>query len=288
VPHFKRPATRPAAKSTRPSVAWLDAPDALRRLPDGPASRGAACLPGATIRAIKWVIIDAPWYKTGHFGADYRSAGGGRKSLGRPIRGGPMNKVVVWGVAAAALVAFLLTLAGERGMLGDPPPAQQAADIGGPFSLIDSDGGAVTEGNFSESYLLVSFGFTSCPDVCPTALQAIGQAMDLLGEDGDRLQPLFITLDPERDTPEVVGSYTEAFHPRLIGLTGSVEQVAAAAGAYRVYFAKVPAAGDGGADYTIDHSALVYLMSPGGAYLTHFSHASTPEDIAAGVRGFLS
>ncbi len=199
-----------------------------------------------------------------------------------------MNRLVVWGLAAAALVAFVLTIAGERGMLGDPPPAQQAADIGGPFTLLNSEGGTVTEANFSESYLLVSFGFTSCPDVCPTALQTIGQAMDLLGGDGDRLQPLFITLDPERDTPEVVGTYVKAFHARLIGLTGSVDQVAAAAGAYRVYFAKVPSPGVGPADYTIDHSTFVYLMSPDGAYLTHFNHTSTPEDIAAGVRGFLS
>lgn len=198
-----------------------------------------------------------------------------------------MNRAIVWGLAGAALIAFLLTLAGERGMLGDPPEAQQAADIGGAFTLLDSEGRSVTEADFSDSYLLVSFGFTSCPDVCPTALQTIGQAMDLLGDDGNPVQPIFITLDPARDTPAVVGAYTQAFHPKLIGLTGSAEQVAAAAGAYRVYYAEVPTPETGDGDYTIDHSAFVYLMSPDGAYLTHFSHASTPEDMAAGVRDFL-
>ena len=170
-------------------------------------------------------------------------------------------------------------------MLGESASQQQqTADIGGPFILLDSDGNNVTDADFDASYLLISFGFTSCPDVCPTALQSIGQAMDLLGQDGDRVQPLFITLDPERDTPEVVGDYAEAFHPKLIGLTGSAAQIAQAAGAYRVYYAKVPDPNDDDAGYTIDHSAFIYLMSPDGTYLTHFSHASTPEDIAAGVR----
>jgi len=205
------------------------------------------------------------------------------------MRSNSMNRTLVWGVAAAALVAFLLTLAAQQGMLGGSPrPSQQAAAIGGPFSLLGSEGESVTDADFAQSYLLVSFGFTSCPDVCPTTLQSIGQAMDLLGDDGQGLQPLFITLDPERDTPQVVGDYAQAFHTRLIGLTGSVEQIADAAGAYRVYYAKVPNAGDGESDYTIDHSAFIYLMSPDGAYLTHFSHASTPEDIAAGVRAFVS
>ena len=200
-----------------------------------------------------------------------------------------MNRVIVWGLAAAALVAFLLTLAGEREMLGDSTaPSQQAADIGGPFTLLDSDGATVTDADFATSYLLVSFGFTSCPDVCPTALQSIGQAMDLLGDDAVRVQPLFITLDPERDTPDVVGEYAEAFHPRLIGLTGSAEQIADAAGAYRVYYAKVPTPDDDAAGYTVDHSAFVYLMAPDGTYLKHFSHASSPEEIAAGVRQQLS
>lgn len=199
-----------------------------------------------------------------------------------------MNRVLVWGVAAAALVALLLTLAGERGMLGNSPNSpKQAVEIGGAFNLVNGDGEAVTEADFGSDYLLVSFGFTSCPDVCPTALQSIGQAMDVLGPEGDQLQPLFITLDPERDTPDVVGEYATAFHPKLIGLTGSATQVAGAAGAYRVYYAKVPTPDDELA-YTIDHSAYIYLMGPDGAYLTHFSHNSSPEDIATGVRAFLS
>ncbi len=199
-----------------------------------------------------------------------------------------MNRALVWGVAAAALVALLLTVAGERGMLGNAPDSpKQTVDIGGAFNLVDHRGETVTEADFASSYLLVSFGFTSCPDICPTALQSIGQAMDLLGSEGARLQPLFITLDPERDTPEIVGDYAKAFHPRLIGLTGSTTQIAGAAGAYRVYYAKVPTPDDE-AEYTIDHSAFIYLMGPDGAYLAHFSHNSSPEDIAAGVRPYLS
>lgn len=199
-----------------------------------------------------------------------------------------MNRTIVWAVAAAALVAFLLTLAGEKGMLGNSPAQNEsAADIGGPFALLGSDGQTVTDADFGDDFLLVSFGFTSCPDVCPTVLQSIGQALDLLGEDGNRLQPLFITLDPERDTPDMVGDYAKAFHPRLIGLTGSAQQIADAAGAYRVYYAKVPTPDDD-TEYSIDHSAFVYLMAPDGAFLKHFSHASTPEEIAAGVRESIS
>ena len=199
-----------------------------------------------------------------------------------------MNRALVWGVAAAALVALLLTIAGERGMLGNEPDSpKQTVDIGGAFDLVNDRGETVTEADFASSYLLVSFGFTSCPDICPTALQSIGQAMDLLGSEGEQLQPLFITLDPERDTPVVVGEYAKAFHPRLVGLTGSTTQIAGAAGAYRVYYAKVPTPDDE-AEYTIDHSAFIYLMGPDGAYLAHFSHNSSPEDIAAGVRAHLS
>jgi protein SCO1/2 len=200
-----------------------------------------------------------------------------------------MNKIIVWGLAAAALIAFGLTLAGQRGMLGKSPEpvTEGTATVGGPFALVDGDGATVTDRSFGDKHLLVSFGFTSCPDVCPTTLITVGQTLDELGEDASGLQALFITVDPKRDTPEVAADYARNFHPDLIGLSGSIEQVAATAKAYKVYYAEVPNpdAEEGDVlDYSIDHSAFLYLMSPDGAYLTHFSHRASVEEIVGVIR----
>ena len=111
--------------------------------------------------------------------------------------------------------------------------------VGGPFELIDHAGRTRTERDFRGQLMLVYFGFTYCPDICPTDLQAIGLALDKLGKDGDSVQPLFITVDPERDTPEHLAEYVPMFHPRLIGLTGGAEAIRKAADAYKVYYAKV-------------------------------------------------
>ena len=205
-----------------------------------------------------------------------------------------MNRIYVWGLVVAALVALLLSIAGQRGMLGERPAPQAEKEgvalIGGPFALVDGNGATITERDFAGRHMLVSFGFTSCPDVCPTLLITVGQTLDALGDDAAALQALFITVDPERDTPDVVAAYVKNFHPDLVGLSGSVEQVAAAAAAYRIYYAKVPnpdaAAGDT-LDYSIDHSAYLYLMGPDGAYLSHFTHRTTVEEIVAVIRGAL-
>jgi cytochrome oxidase Cu insertion factor (SCO1/SenC/PrrC family) len=154
--------------------------------------------------------------------------------------------------------------------------------IGGPFALIDHTGKPRTEQAFKGKLLLVYFGFTYCPDICPTDLQAIGLAIDQLGEAGDKVQPLFITVDPERDTPAHLAEYVSLFHPRLIGLTGDAAEIRKAAGAYKVYYAKV--ANEAGTDYTVDHTAFVYLMDADGKYLGFFPPGTTPERIAKAIR----
>jgi protein SCO1/2 len=130
--------------------------------------------------------------------------------------------------------------------------------IGGPFTLVDSNGKAVTDRDFHGKYLLVYFGYTSCPDVCPTTLNEITSALDSLGAKAARVQPVFVTIDPHRDTPSVIRQYTASFGPRLIGLTGTPEQIAAVEKEYHVY-AAVHRTGNGPNDYTMDHSSIIYL-----------------------------
>jgi cytochrome oxidase Cu insertion factor (SCO1/SenC/PrrC family) len=157
--------------------------------------------------------------------------------------------------------------------------------IGGPFALIDHNGKPRTDADFRGKLLLVYFGFTYCPDVCPTDLQNIGLALDQLGSAGEKIQPLFITLDPERDTAEHLKDYVPMFHPRLIGLTGDAAAIHAAAAAYRAYYAKVPLKGD---DYTVDHSSFIYVVGADGQYLGFFPPGTPPERIAESIRPRLS
>ncbi|MEA2880528.1 MAG: hypothetical protein QOF14_5724 [Hyphomicrobiales bacterium] len=140
--------------------------------------------------------------------------------------------------------------------------------IGGPFALTDQNGLRRTDADFRGKLMLVYFGFTYCPDICPTDLQAIGLALDQLGAAGDAVQPVFITVDPERDTPHVLADYVPMFHPRLIGLSGDAAAIRKAARVYRVYYARVPTRD--GSDYTVDHSAFIYLMDREGQYLGFF------------------
>ena len=152
------------------------------------------------------------------------------------------------------------------------------ASIGGPFSLTGAGGKIVTDRDFSGKLMLVLFGYTNCPDVCPTELQTIAQALDKLGPDAGKIAPIFISIDPERDKPDALSAYVKAFSPRITGLSGTPEQVAAAAKAYRVYYRKANA--DRGPDYTMDHSVFIYLMDGDGKYLTHFTFETSPSDIA--------
>jgi protein SCO1 len=136
--------------------------------------------------------------------------------------------------------------------------------IGGPFALIDHTGKPRTDADFRGKFLLIYFGYSYCPDVCPTDLQQIGLALDGLGVAAEAVQPIFITVDPERDTAAHLADYVPLFHPRLIGLTGSAEQIRSVALAYKVYYAKYP---PDSRDYVIDHSSFVYLVDKAGKYI---------------------
>ncbi len=159
-------------------------------------------------------------------------------------------------------------------------PGSAGMSIGGPFELTDSAGHAVTDRSWPGKFLLVYFGYTYCPDVCPTTLNAIAAALDKIGAQADRLQPLFITVDPRRDTPKVLADYTAAFTPRLIGLTGSAEQIAKVTREYRVYYAEHKT-GPGPDDYTMDHSSIVYLMAPDGQFVAVLSAEAQADAMAA-------
>jgi len=153
--------------------------------------------------------------------------------------------------------------------------------IGGEFTLTDQNGVTRHAQDFRGKLMLVYFGYTFCPDACPTALQDMSHAIDLLGPKGDAVQPIFITIDPARDTIAQMKLYASNFHPRLIALTGTPEQVAEAAKAYRVYYAKGQSTG--GDDYLMDHTAFIYLMGRDGKYLSHFSPGTTAEQMAAAI-----
>lgn len=197
-----------------------------------------------------------------------------------------LTRRVLWVVAALVVVPAVLFVGKQHyGWFDAPAPVARPA-VGGPFALVDAQGRAVTDADFRGRLMLVFFGFTYCPDVCPTALTSIAQALDRLGPDADKVVPVFITVDPERDTPEQLKEYVRHFHPRLIGLTGTPGQIAAAAKAYRVYYAKARPQGMPPDDYTMDHTSITYLMGRDGKFLAHFSHGAEPEAIAQRVRGF--
>ena len=173
--------------------------------------------------------------------------------------------------------AGVLLVANPQG--GQPVQSSGAALIGGPFSLVGADGKPVTDRDFRGRYMLIFFGFTHCPDICPAELQVIAQALEQLGDKAKTVVPIFITLDPERDTPEAMANYVKSFGPNFVGLTGSPEAIAAAAKAYRVAYSQVENK-DSPGDYSVDHSALVYLMDPEGRYVTHFSYGLSADQMA--------
>ncbi len=156
------------------------------------------------------------------------------------------------------------------------------ATVGGPFTLTDHTGKRVTDQDFRGRFMLVFFGFTFCPDVCPTALQVSAAALDKLGAKAARVTPVVVSVDPERDTPEQLARYVSSFHPRLVGMTGSADEIAAVARAYRVYFRKAKDERSA-AGYTVDHSSIVYLMGPDGKFITHFTHTTSVDALAAGI-----
>jgi len=155
--------------------------------------------------------------------------------------------------------------------------------VGGPFELVDHTGKTRSDRDFRGSLMLVYFGFTYCPDVCPTDLMAIGQALELLGPDASSVQPIFITVDPARDTAQHLAEYVPMFHPRLIGLTGAEDAIRKVADAYKVYYAKV-ALGKEADNYTVDHTSFIYLMDRDGKYLGFFPPGTPAERMVAIIR----
>jgi protein SCO1/2 len=161
--------------------------------------------------------------------------------------------------------------------------ANAPVTVGGPFTLVAPDGTTVTDRTYANKWLLVYFGFTFCPNTCPTALLEIAAALEKLGPDAAKLQPLFITVDPQRDTPEVMGNYMQSFDTRIIGLTGTTQQIAAVAKEYGAYYAP-QRTGPGADDYVIDHSTYLYLMDPQGKFVRGFDADASGERIADAVR----
>ena len=183
---------------------------------------------------------------------------------------------------ADAFAAKIGMLAGAQAPVsGGGVQLPQGMSLGGPFSLVDQSGKPVTERDYAGRWMLVYFGYSFCPDVCPTELGAMAAALDVLGPAGDAVVPVFISVDPQRDTPEHLADYVSRFHPRMQGLTGTPEQVAEAARRYRVYYAKVQRPDM--TDYLMDHSSFVFLVGPDSKVRTLFRPDMTPEAIAAVV-----
>jgi len=187
--------------------------------------------------------------------------------------------LAVTGIVIAAVAAFVLYGGGNDG--------KGIASIGGPFALVDHKGQQRTDEDFRGKYMLIYFGYIYCPDVCPTALQVMTQAVGLLApETQKKITPIFITIDPERDTVKQLNAYVDNFHPSMVGLTGTAEQIAKTARAYRVYYGRAKSTKKETTDYLMDHSSIVFLINPDGKYVTHFTHATPPEKMAEKLKKF--
>ena len=186
-----------------------------------------------------------------------------------------------------ALAAFVLIgtlwhlgdLAGQHGV--QTVPTGDAVRIGGSFSLTDQDGVLRSDKDYRGKYLLVFFGYTYCPDVCPTTLAVMKAALEMMGSRADRVVPLFITVDPKRDTPAKLKEYLSSFGPRFVGLTGDDSAIASVAKEYRVYYRMRPA--ENGAEYTVDHSGVVYLMDGSGDFVANYALDNSPDSMARDI-----
>jgi protein SCO1/2 len=190
--------------------------------------------------------------------------------------------VLILGIGLVVLAGVIAVWLWQGDRIAGTVTGTGSALVGGPFELVDQDGKVRHDTDFAGQYMLVYFGYTYCPDVCPTSLAIMSRALQGLGAEADRITPIFITVDPERDTVEEMQDYVSHFGPRMVGLTGTPEQVRQAAKAYRVYYAK----GDDGQDdgtYLMDHSSITYLMGPDGRYITHFPYGTTAAEMTAGL-----
>jgi protein SCO1 len=188
------------------------------------------------------------------------------------------------------VIVLFLAIATMLGCLrsGDAEAGQAGFIVGGPFTLVDHTGATVTNETYRGKWLVMFFGFTHCPDICPAELQVMSESLEALGPKADLVVPIFITLDPQRDTPEIVGDYVKNFGPRFVGLTGSPEAIADAAKAYRIPFSKfVPDGQEDNQNYSIDHAAIAYLMGPDGKYLEHFAYGTPATKMTETLRRYL-
>ena len=196
-----------------------------------------------------------------------------------------MNAKLILSIAAGLVIGLAAALAvfpeaRQRLLPSSGSEVSGKALVGGPFTLVDDTGKRVTDKDYRGRYMLVFFGFTSCPDICPAGLQLISAALDKLGPKADRVTPIFISVDPERDTPQKLAEYVKSFNPRLVGLTGTPDEIAAVTKAYKVYFQKVPN-NERPADYGMDHTSIIYLMDPNGEFVAHFTPSTTVDDMTA-------
>ena len=180
--------------------------------------------------------------------------------------------IVLWRVAGAGAAG---------GSVGS------GVSIGGPFTLTDQTGATVTDKTYDGDYKLIYFGYTFCPDACPTELAVMAQALDQMGPAGQKVQPIFITIDPDRDTVQQLKTYVPLFDKRLVGLTGTPQQIAAVAKAYKVYYSKADQPGVDTKSYGMNHSSFVYLMDPNGKFLTVFSSDTDSDKMAAEIRRYM-
>jgi cytochrome oxidase Cu insertion factor (SCO1/SenC/PrrC family) len=192
-----------------------------------------------------------------------------------------LKRSVIFGIITLLLGAALggYALWSSRGL----STGSGVALVGGPFTMVNQKGETVTEKSFRGKPMLLFFGFTFCPDVCPTELQVMTAALTALGDQGKDIQPIFVTVDPARDTPEVLASYVKNFGDNVVGLTGSAAQVEAMANTYRVFYAKQDNPKDP-ENYQMDHSAILYLMGPDGVFIKHFSYTNDAKALAAGLK----
>jgi len=184
-------------------------------------------------------------------------------------------------IATLAVGAGLLWHAGDTLSAANQAASQGEALIGGPLRLIDQDGKERRAADYRGRFMLVYFGYSTCPDICPTTLAVMADSLDRLGAKASRIVPIFVTIDPERDTPKVLKAYLKAFSPRFVGLTGDAKDVAAAARAYRVYYKKVPFKGGG---YAMDHSSHIYLMGPDGKFIADYDETLGPHRLADALK----
>lgn len=198
-----------------------------------------------------------------------------------------MKKIVIsWLVCVLGLVA-LFAWVGKDIFPSTPASSENVAPslVKGEFSLQDGNGKTVTDKDFRGKYTLVFFGFTHCPDICPTTLLLVQNTLGKLGETGKKVQPIFITTDPERDTPKVASDYASHFG-NTIGLSGSEAQIKAAADSFKAYYSKVPMS-DPSMGYMINHSGFLYLMGPDGKFVTHFAHDIAPTELESALRKYI-